>query len=234
VMRRTGSGSEEPRKGPSEAWKNFEQAASRANDLRKAYNQIRQILATEPKAENPFRNVGTVLIDYSKSLRTVFDHVTKLQNTLNGATQPALADLQRELAELNRELDVAGSQYRQLQPLITQFSPPESPEPSTSKEPGESTGGASSEELTKKIEALTEQITEALGNLDPANPDAAFNRINSLARQMLSLMANDPSADANTRKLAQLLLEISDAKNDTAFEAKLQQLTDLIEKLTKD
>jgi hypothetical protein len=87
---------------------------------------------------------------------------------------------------------------------------------------------------TAQVNDALQQVTEAMGQFNPADPAGGAQQLNALVQRLVDIMAQDQNADPNLRELVRLLKLIIAPADPTQLPAVLQQLLDLIQKMTAE
>jgi hypothetical protein len=206
----------------------------RAKDYGEAFGMIPEIIgAGEAKGKNPFDGIGNNLREYMDNLRDAFEKLRQLRDKLDTVNSPAIDDINRSLDEISRDLDEARDYAKTLSGSLGLKEDDLVPDNKPSTTPPNSTNANEQKRLDVKaqLEKLAEQMASAFESFDPNNPEAVFQRISTVARQMLRLIENDPESDANMKELARLLLSIAEPTDPEQLTQKLERLTELLVRL---
>lgn len=168
------------------------------------------------------------------NLRDAFEKLRRLRDNLEATNTPAIDEINRSLDEINRDLDKARDYAKKFSGGLGLKEDDLVPDnkPSTTNPP-ENTNAKEQKrrEIEAQLEKLVEQLSSAFESFDPNNPDALFQKINNIARQMLRLVESDPGSDANMKELARLLLSITGTTDPEQLTQKLEKLTELLERI---
>jgi methyl-accepting chemotaxis protein len=221
---------------PKEIWDRIQNAYERAKGYYEGYQRIGEITSKEPKLKTPFDNVGDVFREYTDNLREAFERVADLRRRLEGITTPSIDEINRAIDEINRSLDAARNNASRVSSGLgikeeEIILPNTTPKPDGQSVSGDTPSGKNNSEIDRKLEELAKQLESAFENIDPNNPEAVFQRVNSIARQMLNLVEKSPDSDANMKELARLLLSITETTDPEALSNKLERLTELLERI---
>ena len=221
---------------PKETLDRIEGAYKRARDYREAFDIIPEIIGdSEAKGNNPFHGVGDNLREYMDKLRDALEKLRILRDKLDATNAPAIDEINRSLDEINHALDeardnakkVSGSMGLKEGDLI-----PDDKQSSTANPPDTTIANEQKRrEIEGQLEKLSKQLSSAFESYDPSNPEAVFQEINNVARQMLRLVETDPQSDADMKELARTLLSITETTDPQQLTQKLERLTELLERI---
>lgn len=191
------------------------------------YQQIMEILENKPKEQNPFENVGNVLREYSDNLKDAFRRVSALQNSLQQANNTAMANINAEISKINNDLAAVERTSAQLQSSLN-----------TSVQSSNTVNNAyvnnsSPQPSSSGFDKFSEDLMNAFTNMDANNPEQSLKQINQIAKQFANEINNDPNADANMKELARLLTAMTSTTDDDAIMQYLQQIIDLLGKMSQ-
>jgi len=210
----------------------YEWVLTRADNLRTTYDLIRQMSSSGASENNPFRNVGTVLMDYLDTTKFALDRAEEVRRQILAGVTPAQDELNTMLDQITASLDKSRNSFGTLQNSTPDFfahSVAGAAAPATDKTPGT----ASADDDARQLEALNQQLIEASTKFDPTNMNAALARINTIARQMVQLLKKTPDMDPKLCRAWQAMVEITDAKNSATPETKFQEMLEKMMDLTK-
>ena len=204
-----------------EKWEKLKAIYDEVKGYYDGYQQTMEIMSGSD-SQTPFDNVGNVFREYADNLKEAYLRVLDLQYKLQKINGYSMEEIDRNISLINANLSVVSRNAGILQEKLD-IKPAAN---STTTQTG-------AKRNDQDFDKLTEELTNAISNMDPNNPEAAYREVRRISKLLAKIISDDPDSDASMNKLGKLFYAMSETSDPDKQLEYLQEMTKLMEEAGK-